>query len=277
MQRSSVPGVKVLHNEFVDNFIVDNICVPLAPVFKRTHHSANMISVYGLCFTLSSLYYMVKDDMLRFTIYFWLAYVLDCMDGYYARRYDMVTNLGDYFEHARDVLSVGAMLLITIWKHYSDLSYFTTFIIVGSSLLTGMHVGCVQKLYNGPGEETLDGLKILCFDDSVMQLTSYFGTGVYMLVINTLILYLSRGIFYFVKIIISILAPLYFLGLVQVGAREPTLDEDDLLAYHQDEVITVPVVQFIDSFTSQEQFAIDEKETIKEDKNKDTITVGETK
>lgn len=202
---SPVKGASI---DLVDNFINRYACEPLAPLFHATGHTANSISVYGTLFTFAAIWYLWKDDMLRFSIYFWVAYVLDCLDGFYARRYNMVTSFGDIFEHVRDVTSLIIMMVICC------INYTVTkpiiYLTMVSSLLTGIHVGCVQKHFiNHDYTESLDFLKGLCIE----HISTYFGTGLYMATLHLIALYLSQGFILFLKLTSIFVILCYFVDL----------------------------------------------------------------
>ena len=206
------PGYKLAKMDVVDGAILKYICSPIAPILKATHHTPNIISAYGLFFTAGSLWYLWKDDMLRFSMYFWLSYVLDCLDGYFARRYNMVTPIGDMFEHIRDILSLAGMILICCIKY--EITRSVAMVTMLSSALTGFHVAYMQKKFtNRTYGETLDILCCLCWHDQLDEISSPFGVGVYMATLYVIILYLSGGIFLFVKWGFIVTVILYFTGV----------------------------------------------------------------
>jgi len=149
--------------------------------------------------------------MLRFTVYFWTAYVLDCLDGYFARTYDMVTPFGDLFEHSRDVACLFLMMITCVAKYH--ITWYVAMIAIISSALTGIHVGCIQQRFSDRNySETLDVFKGLCFNKTVGDLSLSYGVGMYMLTLYALVLYLSGGLFLFVKLAMIITIVLYFIG-----------------------------------------------------------------
>lgn len=200
--------------EPIDNFINRYISEPLCPVFKRFSHTPNMISVYGAIVSVVHLYYIWVEDFPRFTFYFWLSYIFDCLDGYYARKYNMVTKKGDYFEHIRDILSLLSISAILIFKYKDQISSFAIMLFASSSFMTGIHVGCTQIQYNGSLGESLDVLKFTCFHPSIASFSQYFGVGMYMAVINFLVLYISKSIWILIKHLLLILSTVVFAGYV---------------------------------------------------------------
>jgi phosphatidylglycerophosphate synthase len=204
-------GYKTEHVDIVDKTIMHYFCKPIAPLFYLTGHTANSISIYGFIFTIGSLYYLCLNDMLRFTLYFWIAYFLDCLDGYYARIYNMVSSKGDVFEHLRDIISLILMLIICCVKYI--INQRIKLIIILANLAVGMHVGCTQKEHiNRNYFETLDLLQVLCFNNTIASWTPYYGVGLYMLTLNIIIIYLSEGVMFLFKICFIITGGIYFIG-----------------------------------------------------------------
>lgn len=237
-KRNKIPdGLKINNDEPIDNMIVDYICRPIAPLFHFTGHTPNMISVYGVCFSIASLYSLATDDILRFTLYLWTAYVLDCLDGYYARKYDMVTDWGDIFEHLRDLLALVSTLGLCGMKY--KITEYVFGILFISSALTGIHVGCVQQMYSSVDPtrslETLDILQFLCFDNSLMYFSNYFGVGMYMIIINTLVLYLSGAFYTIAKILFVTATSVYSIGYVS-KTRLSSLDEETSVSINDEDI-----------------------------------------
>lgn len=179
---------------------------------------------------MASLYFLATDDIFRFTLYLWSAYIFDCLDGFYARKYDMVTESGDVFEHVRDLLALVSTLGLCGFKYRITEYVFGIWFL--SSALTGIHVGCVQQMYSTVdpvrSAETLDILQFLCFDPSLMYFSNYFGVGMYMIIINVLVLYLSNAFYTLAKIALVTIASIYAVGYVIKTRRSASFNEDDL-------------------------------------------------
>ena len=92
----------------IDNFIL-KIVDPLCPLFKALHFTPNGITTISLVFGLLSAYLLYKGHPYLFGITFFISYFFDCMDGYYARKYNMVTRFGDIYDHVKDIVVTGGM------------------------------------------------------------------------------------------------------------------------------------------------------------------------
>ena len=189
----------------------------------------------GTVLTIGGLWYLFKDDMLRFSLYFWLSYLFDCLDGYFARRYNMVTAYGDIFEHTRDVLSLLIMMIICIYNY--TISKPVILITIISSGLTGIHVGCVQdRFVNRDYKETLDFFKFLCMKGELSELALCYGVGMYMATLYLVILYLSGGIWLFTKLTGLSVISLYFIGLYYKRCYKTFYEREQ----QREEIVAIP-------------------------------------
>jgi phosphatidylglycerophosphate synthase len=121
-----------------------------------------------------------------------IGYYFDCADGFYARKYDMVTTFGDYYDHINDQLKILLILIVMYSK--SKCKFFSILpIIAALTLLSLMHLGCQEKIYDTSESPTLSGLRSLCSVSGndvqkSIRTTRYFGVGTMMVGMSLLIL-----------------------------------------------------------------------------------------
>ena len=70
----------------------------------------NMITGLSLLLGISSGVSMYYDKYKLAALLNFLAYFFDCVDGHLARKFDMVTVFGDYFDHYSDLVKFGIIL-----------------------------------------------------------------------------------------------------------------------------------------------------------------------
>ena len=119
-----------------------------------------------------------------------IAYIFDCADGNYARKYNMVTSFGDKYDHYSDIfkfiLTLIVILVQPICRLYKIIIMFSAIILYS---LTAVHFGCQEKIYNKPyGNEFLSNLVKLCPSYDAIYVTRYMGCGTIMVYITVLIL-----------------------------------------------------------------------------------------
>jgi len=200
--------MKKIPNE-IDNPI-DNVLIHLSdllcPLFKRTGHTPNMITTYSLIFGLVSVFCVYKGYVIGFALSYMLSYFFDCMDGHFARKYDMITEFGDYYDHVKDV-SIWIMIIIVIYMKYKPFIKASHIIILLITMFAmSVHIGCQQEHYNDNNNnkdvnkdnnkdnnkdykeynknitEMMDRLKCLCKDKNMIYYTRYVGMGTFIVV-----------------------------------------------------------------------------------------------
>ena len=167
------------------------ICEKVAPTFKKFKFTPNEITVIGTIFGVIGCYFIWKNKPIIAILLLWISYFFDCLDGYYARRYNMCTKLGDYFDHIRDILLhiLITSLLYMKLKTVQQRCVFISIVVVFIFLMT-MHLGCQEK--NSGNKDFNDSLKVtevLCPNPDYIKYTRFFGCGTYNIVIIAFLIY----------------------------------------------------------------------------------------
>ena len=101
-------------------------------------------------FGLLSIYYVYKFNYISGSLLYSISYIFDCFDGNFARKYNMVTNFGDWFDHIKD--NTVVLLLIKVIYDKKDISNnikiitFIIFIILGILLI--IYIDAQEKYYH---------------------------------------------------------------------------------------------------------------------------------
>lgn len=187
-------GRKVFKNieNPIDSTLVQ-ICEKISPILRKNRSlTPNIITTIGLIIGLITIYFLYRDAYLTAFCLFWITYFFDCLDGYYARRYDMVTDFGDYYDHFRDIF-VTITILIIIYlklKTSGEKSVFIIVLII-STVFMLTHFGCQELNTSINGSN--DCLKIfspLISRKEYICYTKYVGCGTFILTISLFIFYL---------------------------------------------------------------------------------------
>ena len=192
-------GLKInFENESPIDAGLISICKTVAPLFYKTGHSPNMITTYSFIFELLSIYNLYNKNIKSFILTYIIAYFFDCLDGYYARKYNMITKIGDNYDHITDNITNLCIILIVLFQYKKKLSITIILIFIIISYLMMTQLGCQQLIYKDKNNikiiESLDNLQGMCFgnpNDSI-KFTKYFGPGFYNLAVIILIIYLSN-------------------------------------------------------------------------------------
>ena len=77
---------------------VDNIfystCEKIAPYFYECKISPNMITTISLFFKCLTIYSFYYNNFVNFSIFYFIQYLFDCLDGTVARKYKQYSKYG---------------------------------------------------------------------------------------------------------------------------------------------------------------------------------------
>ena len=154
-------------------------------------HTPNVITTYSFLFSLMSRWFLYKDCILLFVLFHHIGYFFDCMDGQMARTYNMVSRLGDVYDHTTD-MTVDILLFVVIWYKYKHIIppwciglIFVLFLMFATSM------GCQQLNYaDSEGNELLDVNIKLCPSPSSIVWTRFFGAGTWQIFLTLLVIFL---------------------------------------------------------------------------------------
>lgn len=163
----------------------------------RLDATPNQITVLSAVATYISIHHLIHDKIVGFVVWFWLAYIMDCIDGYYARRYNMTSNLGDYLDHVTDLVGFIALIVVVCLKYHRLMTLPVAILFIGFTVLMMMEVGCQEKWMsrNVPHQNSIKILENICPSgekglEGVMKKLSYFSSGTYNLFLMLLVVYL---------------------------------------------------------------------------------------
>lgn len=180
----------------IDNILI-GICEYICEFFHKTGHTPNMITTYSLIFGLLSCYFINQKKLLLFSVFYFLSYFFDCLDGHYARKYDMATDLGDMYDHAKDALVLILVLYITYKNSYHNINGLIIIVIFLSIFLSLVHLSCQENNCDDKFKDKNNGyfhlFMSLCGKKENIYWTRYFGTGTLTTILILLICYINRN------------------------------------------------------------------------------------
>lgn len=183
--------IEYYHENPIDNILYIFV-EQLSPLLKKLNFTPNIITLLSFITALVSLRYFNYQQNVVGSIWFVISYFLDCVDGYYARRYNMVTEFGDYFDHFTDaILSIG--LMYQLYKQNSKKAWVGKMTIcLAFYAMMMVHFGCQEQIYQGDdntSSPTLAFTKKLCACKSWINYSRYVGSGTMALVVILLFLF----------------------------------------------------------------------------------------
>jgi len=174
----------------IDNFIANNIISKIAPILFKLQMTPNHITILGLIIGLMSSYFLYVNSIILFITFWCSSYLMDCLDGYYARKYNMTSQFGDYLDHLSDVTKTVCLFYVLHMKYnyFKNYILFALFCIIFFMQLT--HIGCDQKNKN-KDNKSLKPLKKLCTNNP--NWLRYFGSPTIILYFIFVVIYFSIG------------------------------------------------------------------------------------
>lgn len=170
----------------IDTMIL-NLGENIIPFFKSLNFTPNDLTTISLITGLYAFKKYNDSSYWQSAIFFLVSYVFDCLDGNYARRYNMVTKFGDYYDHVKDIVVAG-LLGFMIWKKYSMVkgnSRYLPYIIILLLFLSCVQLGCQEEYFDSSDSGSLDITRCLCPSRGMskqdihnsLKITRHFGTG----------------------------------------------------------------------------------------------------
>ena len=94
--------LRIKYENPIDNMIYKIVEI-LDHIFYKLNFTPNIITTLSLLFGLLSAYYFYYNNYLCIPLYLF-SYILDFSDGFFARKYNMITIFGDYYDHISDLI-----------------------------------------------------------------------------------------------------------------------------------------------------------------------------
>ena len=194
--------MRKIKSEFENPF--DNILIDLSdiisPYFNKMNFTPNGITTLSLITGLLSCYFLHKNKPFLSVSLLFLSYFFDCLDGFYARKYNMVSKFGDYYDHVKDIV-VNLLLLYILYNRNKDKLnkkeiIIFSFVFCLFYCIMSVHFSLQEIIYDKPEESDTLGYLTKYVDnkeqaENLITYTRYFGCGTVILLNMLAILYLE--------------------------------------------------------------------------------------
>jgi len=179
----------------VDHCLLDNLGGPIGNFLYKLHFTPNMITSLGVLFRIISVYALWHGNKPVFLLGAIVGYFFDCLDGNYARKYNMCSQMGDVYDHTSDVIYHLIIVYYLLYKSDFRKSPYFRVISIGLIILLFfmlMHFGCQECFYEHGTvcySPTLSIFKNLCHSVDYLPITRFFGSGTVLPVIYLLVFF----------------------------------------------------------------------------------------
>ena len=136
---------------------IDRVFIALvdkaAPLAHRCGATPNMITTLSVVAGLmASRAVWLGNRKLAFAGWALLAYFFDCLDGHMARKYNMCSKFGDYYDHLSDWIYYGALLYTAFvvrgfkpaYRSYATGIYA---LLIAAAIGMAWHFGCQETIF----------------------------------------------------------------------------------------------------------------------------------
>jgi hypothetical protein len=121
---------------FSDNYIFNPISDYIIPIFRYFNFTPNQITILSTLFNITSLGFYINNFNYISALLYFIGYLLDCIDGRYARKYNLDSTYGMMLDQVTDVITNIPFNIIIIFKKLYKLDIISAvFIVVISDLL----------------------------------------------------------------------------------------------------------------------------------------------
>lgn len=184
---------KELDNPF-DNMVLDTV-ESTVDFFYNIGFTPNGVTTLSLISGLYAVYKFANHEFYQSALLHLLSYYFDCLDGHLARKYNMISEFGDYYDHTKDWIVTGLMFYHLgkfYWNIDNNIKYIIPFIVIIIMYGVFHHMGC-QEIYYGQHTTTtsifLDSCKAKDKKEAAELLKSsrHLGCGTAILVITAFI------------------------------------------------------------------------------------------
>jgi hypothetical protein len=189
-----VNKLKDEHENFFDLYMYKFIDSHIH-IYKNLRLTPNMITTLSLISGISSAYMIFKKQYKFAGILFLIQYYFDCTDGKVARKYNMTSKFGDYYDHISDTIKYLLLIYVLYKDNFNKLKKVIIVIIL-LLLMCFMHIGCQNIIYtNNKNEESpslnyLKGNREACLKH--INKLKYFAPGTITLVLSIIIFFWDK-------------------------------------------------------------------------------------
>lgn len=183
---------KYLENPFDDLFL--NTADFSVDLLYKLGFTPNGVTTLSLLFGVFCIIEFRRSRYISSSIMYLISYYFDCLDGHLARKYNMVTEFGDYYDHIKDYI-IGGIVFYHLFYEYFNLDTNWKYLIILLPIFaisSVVHFGC-QEVYYQYSTPLMDSLRGVCIVQTkeeaveVMKYTRFFGIGSLTIVICALI------------------------------------------------------------------------------------------
>lgn len=149
-------GDDLKHEPTIDNYLFFPMADLLIDPLRNIGLTPNMVTLISTFFTLFTIYYLEKNNLILAACSYLFGYVLDCVDGKMARKYNMGSDLGMVLDTSSDVLSnciLSFYILCKFTLKKSNIVLAILTAIISALLILSYSLNEAIQSYNQTGDD----------------------------------------------------------------------------------------------------------------------------
>lgn len=148
MKESKIFKIPIKYNNKIDRVVFGKLTHPVIDWGYKNNWTPNFFTTLSFMFQLLSIYYLRTLNPIVFSFFYILGYYFDCVDGPMARKYDMVTVFGDYYDHGTDMIcfAIANYYYITVYNLFNHNFILFSYLFMSLGLLK--YIGLQEKYYD---------------------------------------------------------------------------------------------------------------------------------
>ena len=178
--------IDLKHQGILNRFIFGYCTHPVIDWFYEKGYRPNHITTLSFLSQLFAVFYLIDYYTKTFSFLYFLGYYFDCIDGPMARKYNMVTVFGDYYDHGTDIIcfTLANYYYFTLYNLFSQPIILLSYILMSYGLLK--YIGIQERMYDSKKYDLerspfLYWTTYLLKESDTLQMYKYFSFSVFVI------------------------------------------------------------------------------------------------
>lgn len=152
------------------------------PIYHKLNFTPNQLTTLSLVFGLLCIFFILARLPVLASVCIFLSYYFDVLDGYYARKHNMETNIGYYYDRVSDFIVIFG-IFSAIRKVHADRAGMINLVSTLLNVMIFINVGCQEKKLGKQDNSIMGMFRDFCFNEDVIHYSKYFTKSTYILFI----------------------------------------------------------------------------------------------
>ena len=179
-----MPQVSREYQDPIDNIIYDS-SDNIVPIFRKLNFNANDITTLSNISMCITLLLLLHAKFYWACLFIFLSYYLDCLDGFFARKYKQTSTFGERYDHYSDIIKAITLILTLYYINPTKFIKILPIVII-ICITTFTYSGCID-IINKEDTSYSSFSKCLCpiinvnnkdEVDKHMKIIRYLGPGI---------------------------------------------------------------------------------------------------